>query len=514
MEIGTKIVIAAYNEDGDYVDKAEYEVTDGNGGIKPTAADGIGLTITTTGDYTFVAYSLNTTSSFTYSDNRGPYSANNAADDPLWGSTTVTVSAGMNRVNIEMRHVFSKVKIKATSTELSGTPAITNVLATLVGYKAVIQDGAIGKGVAEDQDFAAFPASPTTTALSAPRVVYAGGEDITTIKITSATIGTTTHTGSVAKFNKKLLPGRSYTLTVKFDELVWAGSNIFWDGNRLTFYPAGDTDNQGYQGVFFKFGSLVGISPAQKGGSTDAEKNAIDNSNPIFVPYGYPDDPKWKATTGATVKADVGTASNWTSWGENTAAATDIPYMDPIGYAGSDYGRDNRLVMEEAQNTTAMYQGFKGDICQYLSTKTGVVAGNYRLPTSGEFGLASTASWDASNPNVDGWIKGTASWPSSGNNAAVNADGTANLLISNKNLANAVFGSGINRKMGGVVFPASGFRNCNGGALTNVGFDGIYWSGSANKSTHSYLLSFYSGNVYPSGYNLRSYGYPVRCVRN
>jgi hypothetical protein len=166
--------------------------------------------------------------------------------------------------------------------------------------------------------------------MSDQRVVYAGQEDVTVIKIVSATIGGTTHAGSVARFNQKLLPGRSYTLRIKFDELEWAGSNIFWDGNRLWFYPAGNTTNQGYQGVFFKFGSLVGISPVG--------------------PF----------STGTTVyvAGETGASSGYT-WDE-------IRYWDGNGDVGDP----------DTETLT-------GDICRYINW-------GYRLPKRSEFGSAGT----------------------------------------------------------------------------------------------------------------------------
>jgi uncharacterized protein (TIGR02145 family) len=505
METGTIIVIAAYDENGDYVDKAEYEVTDGNGGIKPTAADGIGLTITTAGDYTFVAYSLNTTSSFTYSNNMGPYSANSSGDDPLWGSTKVPVSAGMNRVDIKMRHVFSKVKIRALSTELSGTPAISNVSATLVGYKAVIQDGAIGKGDAEEQAFEAFPASPTTDALSAPRVVYAGGEDITTIKINSATIGTATHTGSVARFNKKLLPGHSYTLTVKFDELVWAGSNVYWvitSGNNgyLTF-DATDKGNQGYQGVFFKWGSLVGISPTQTSGS-----NNFTNTTPVYMPtynVGTPTSSTWVRSTGYDPAKWVSTVSGAA---ENGADA--IPYLDGRSdFNASDNTRNNTFVIDAERNKDAMYLGKRGDICQYIG-KTQVALKGFRLPTSSEFGTV-IEDWNGTTAKGGGWQPlGDWTW----NNAAGNPEGSSNLRVAAKNNANTVFSAIQNNGMGGVVLPASGYRG--EGTMATVGSVGNYWSGSSYSETHGWRIDFHATSVRPNIAAYRSDGFAVRCVKN
>jgi hypothetical protein len=512
MEIGTIIVIAAYDDEGDYVTEAEYEVTDGSGGIRPTDGSGRGIIITVEGDYTFVAYSLNTTSTFVYSGNMGPYSANDADDDPLWGSSgKVTVRAGMNRVGIEMRHVFSRVTVKALSGDLAGSPTISNVSATLIGYQAVIKDGAVEKGVAEDQGFANFPATPAIEAYSAQRVVYAGNEDITTIKINSATIGGTVHTGSVARFNQKLLPGRSYTLTVKFDELVWAGSNIYWvttTGNNgyLTF-DATDKGNQGYQGVFFKWGSLVGVSPAQGSGSNDTEKNAFTTSTPVYVPTysaGSPASSTWVRSTGYNPAKWVVVVSGAA---ENDAGA--IPYLDG-SYTSSDYTRNSTFVIDAERNTDAMYSGKRGDICQYIG-KTQAALKGFRLPTSSELGTVAE-NWDGTAAKGGGWqVLGT--WSS--NNAAGKADGTANLRVAAKNNANAVFVAIQNNGMGGVMLPASGYRGGTGPlATSSVGSVGNYWSGSIYNELNAWRIDFHSTAVRPDIPGTRSYGFAVRCVRN
>jgi hypothetical protein len=491
MEMGTIIVIAAYDENGDYVTKAEYEVTDTSGGIKPTAADGRGIIITTTGDYTFVAYSLNEKESFVYSGNMGPYSADDPDDDPLWGSSLkVTVRAGMNRVTIEMRHVFSRVTLKALSGDLAGSPTISNVSATWVGYQAVLLEGVVGTGVAEDQGFANFPATPASEAYSAQRAVYAGNEDITTIKINSATIGGTTHMGSVARFNHKLLPGRSYTLTVKFDELEWAWSNIYWvssGGNDgyLTFDTT-DEGHQGFQGVFFKWGSLVGISPATTAGAGNNGRD-FSGATRIYVPYGYPDDPKWKATSGNAVGADnaIPGTSNWTAWGN-------IPYVNS---GGSSADRKNTYLMDVERNNEVTYKGLRGDICQYLSMKTGVVVGDYRLPTSYEFGTCESGN----SVGIDGWdVGGT---PYTDNTLGI-AEGTLDLFDEAYDRTWAK-----NSLMGGVTFPGSGYRS---GTANSIGNNGYAWSGSSD----GLYLWFYG--FYVSSYTSidRGYAFPVRCVRN
>jgi hypothetical protein len=285
---------------------------------------------------------------------------------------------------------------------------------------------------------------------------------------------------------------------------IFARSNIYWDGSaqKLTFVPAdGTTDNQGYQGVFFKWGSLVGISPV----------GAFSGSTDIYVPIvnNTLSNSTWKATTGDAMLNDTDfstVTSNWTSWGENTNAATDIPYMDPSRGSGI-VGRDNTWLIDEERNVLDTLKGFRGDICQYIgATTTDDNLKGYRLPTSLEFGTSTDTSWGA-----NGWTKGIFS---DVNNSAGYADGTADMLTAGKNGgSNAVYGSAINSSMGGVVVPASGYRNSDGGPLTNMGYSGIYWSGSAYSTTSGYHLGFNNERINAASTYRRSRALPLRCVK-
>jgi hypothetical protein len=352
-------------------------------------------------------------------------------------------------------------------------------------------------------------------------MVYAGGGLTTSIKITSATIGgTTSSIPAPVSFNKQLEPGKSYTLRVSFKTLQWAYSNIYWDATtdasnpKLTFDTT-DKGNQGYQGVYFKFGSLVGVSPAGVN---------YDDNTVLYVPYGYPSAPKWKERKRTQVKADTDipeATENWTSWGLSTYTAYDIPYLD------RSYPRINieSFAIDADQNTQARYQSLRGDICQYLS-KTGAVSGNYRLPMRNECGTATTP-WNSSSPTTipvaGGWLKGTGSFTE--NNAVGYSNGRADLLSSvmennfvlgkNSHASNTtVFGSAKNTLMGNVTLSATGYRNTSSeGILRSVGIQGEYWSGSADNSM-SYGPYFTSGSMGPLGGGVASYGYAVRCVKN
>ena len=62
-----------------------------------------------------------------------------------------------------------------------------------------------------------------------------------------------------------------------------------------------------------------------------------------------------------------------------------------------------------------------------------------------------------------------------------------------------------------LFLPAAGYRSVANGSLSRVGMDGYYYSTSFFDS-NAYYLNFISSTVYPERYNIRGYGYSVRCV--
>ena len=63
-----------------------------------------------------------------------------------------------------------------------------------------------------------------------------------------------------------------------------------------------------------------------------------------------------------------------------------------------------------------------------------------------------------------------------------------------------------------INFPASGFRDINGGSLYVVGNYGYYWSAVPDYASNGCYLYFNSGFVSPLSYNTRAYGFAVRGV--
>ncbi|MDR1345020.1 MAG: hypothetical protein LBJ39_06675 [Tannerellaceae bacterium] len=236
----------------------------------------------------------------------------------------------------------------------------------------------------------------------------------------------------------------------------WAGSNIYWDGTKLTFDDVGDPTHQYYQGVYFQWGSLWGISPVG---------DWSNNSTPVYKPNG----------SGYIVDK----AASWTAIAR--VGDTNITSNPP---PGKDK-RDRAYLYEITDGSTGV-----GDICKYLTEKglaPGSPAKKWRMPTSNEF--ETTASYSK-----------TTTW--GGIMTSDQADGS---YIINDSRGYTKTG------IGTPFFPSSGYRDSNG-TLGNVGSDGYYWSGSPGGA-HSYELSFYSSGVYPATNYIRSFAYSVRCVQ-
>jgi hypothetical protein len=323
-----------------------------------------------------------------------------------------------------------------------------------------------------------------------------------------STIPTAVGTGT---FSTALEGGGNYKLYVKLRTPKWATSNIYWQAvddeenskypGYLTFDPwqpdgSGDAaPNRGYQGVMFKWGSLVGVAPAQSGGPL------YSNNTALYVPHGYPAAPKWKQTTRNMVKDDTdipAATDNWTTWGQNAYTATDIPYMDP-SRGGTSMDRNDTYLIDAARNDETTYKGLRGDICQYLS-KTGAAVGGYRLPASYELGSSS-----GSDDYQEGWSTST----TFAEQAPMDIAGKGSMIGASSDQSFAK-----NTIMGNVIFPASGSRGGGSGSVGSRGSVGYYWCGSSADSYYARILEFTSTFLDSYNYGFRSCAYSVRCVLN
>jgi hypothetical protein len=187
-----------------------------------------------------------------------------------------------------------------------------------------------------------------------------------------------------------------------------------------------NVNNKNFQGVYFMWGSLVGISPV---GTT---VSSVRIYIPLIASGG------WEAST-------VGSSSTpWSGsgWGS-------IPYVTS---ASSTYAKTENYLYDLSNSTS--YVAYKGDICTYLTD------GSWRMPNASEFGSGSYSS------------------KSSGNSSGANEAGTGLITVG----YTGTFGSGA------VFFPASGFRWYNNGNLDAVANYMDYWSGSAQDIDCGYVI--------------------------
>jgi uncharacterized protein (TIGR02145 family) len=451
-----------------------------------------------------VAYSYNSTTSPAYPASPATTVTVASPNDLLWGEAKdEEISVIKDEVTITMKHKFSQVRVEAKMTGANITDIHDVTVSPGNSADLTVETGNLaknGSAVAVPVPFSRWDGVNTQTVTSDSVVIYTGISNIY-VDLGSITIEgyDVPFTNARAVFNKVLEEGYSYTLLISFKQTLWAKSNIYWvstgpNTGYLTF-DTNENGHQGYQGVFFKWGSLVGISPAQP--------DAFSTSIPVYIPNynaGNPLASTWSAPTTSTY-----TWSATDDSGTNPAPATDIPYMDG-SYSTTDYSRNNIFVMDEARNRPEDYAKKVGDICQYLGI-TGAGPAGYRMPTSSEMGTTNEA-WNGANPVGGGWVKGSGSWPTADEqNGAGSSDGKTD-LIQVKGLGSAVNG------VMGVVLPASGYRQHSDGVLFGVGRYAHYWTGSAHSATYGKVMRFNSTNVYPDTGNGRSCGFPVRCVKN
>jgi hypothetical protein len=383
--------------------------------------------------------------------------------EPVMARVKVVVDCSYNGWNIEdidPGMTLGSVFTGGTVGLVSGTVSAATGTPTLVWITPEVGE--------VDTDMESVPMLVMPKALGTITVDIPGGI-IKRENLSALPSGARAEDAAVGTFYTALAAGSSYNILVSLRTPIFAGSNIYWDGDessgKLTFDKEDNRGNEGYQGIFFKWGSLVGVSP--KGAGTSGDTFDV----PVYIPNGT----DW-------------IPSSYDAW-------TEIPYWDAS-------------LGDEIDDTR--YSEFRGDICQYLGVTNPVDLAGYRLPTGDEFGTI-TSEWDDTDPTTTpvagGWVMGSGNFTESV--TVANDFGTVN-LVDDEGL-----GSAKNLTMGDIIFPASGHRATEDGFLQEVGREGCYWSCSAPLSTHARFLYFSDFlGVYPKGQWGRAQGFPVRCVKN
>ncbi|MDR1884297.1 MAG: hypothetical protein LBR26_16180 [Prevotella sp.] len=296
----------------------------------------------------------------------------------------------------------------------------------------------------------------------------------------------------------------------------WAGSNIYWDGSRLTFDDTNNRTNEAYQGVFFKWGSLYGLDPSY----TSQGSTSWGSSCRVYVPnwnHTNPTSSTWTNTT-------VGSTYTWTAipYAEGQTGATDQKFayltMDAGATATANTSVGGHVPVK---GKSVANQKMIGDICRYL-TETGRAPGSpgvrWRMPTAAEFASPTTAS-PAIAATTDYALAGTFS--GSGLTTTVN-DATGKWIVTSstnhpgrrKQYSHIWTAGSAASQLAAAdqpFFPAGGYRE-NGGLL-NAGCHGSLWSSSPGGNSNAYYLNFPIGDVIPAFNYDRTLGFVVRCVK-
>ena len=254
------------------------------------------------------------------------------------------------------------------------------------------------------------------------------------------------------------------------------------ENDNLTTMPANS------QGVFFKWGSLIALSPV--GNPYEATKHAAFNPT-IQLPG---------------------------SWGNGMQGWDNIPYAHAkFGFPASTVFNDK--FHDEFSGYGASGYNVSagiGDVCRYISASDGKepwVEGKWRMPTEGDYWMLlqettkvakggsftnETAAVAETQPNASGMFKPASGWWF-GEKVSSATLGAEQMAVPPE---------------GTLFMPSSGHRYPNGdGAVVHVGAYGYYWTGTPydNITVNYPHQNKYGTEEYDAD---RSYAFPVRCIRD
>jgi hypothetical protein len=428
--------------------------------------------------------------------------------DLLWGEMRL-VPFGSTPIHIKMGHRFMRfrhgeplVSVGEHEPELTDFVLEKNYTGQMtVASGVVVPDVSLGPLDLTDTYQMVYPAQANN------------GTKQISVRI-SGSINNYNFSDQLVTFTKALQYGGSYTLQLHFWRgCRFAGSNIYWkwndpedeaQGGYLTFELNGvpiDDARQRYQGVFFKWGSLVGISPQRVDPTLTG---TYLQTNPYIVSGAYA--PRYAPTYNATEPEN-------STWAKLTTALgwDQIPSFYNISFTVGGERADSF-----ADKTTTEYPNQRGDICRYLGHTNPALAG-YRMPTLVELlygGYDSfnytryvSEDWEISPPVGNRWTRmGDASaWAGdawAGVGWVDSPHGTYQVPVG------AYFGLA-------AMLPASGKR-ASDGLLRNVANLGHYWSSSAkidggDRINYAFSILMSSGGVQIAN-DVRQNAHSVRCV--
>jgi uncharacterized protein (TIGR02145 family) len=340
-------VIALKSSDKTYLSHADFKVGSSS---KPS------IYVPDDVECNFVCYSYNNSDALPeWSDGDLSALSVDNSKDLLWGEETSGAQYVTNSTELEftLSQQLAKVKLKLdVNTNASRT--IMSISANSIHMKAptsgsfnlasgVLSAGSdftnyfgwpetLGAGTATSGEFTFLPKASGSYTLSWTENAVTALENSTIQRSLGGP-------GSITVPYSQFKAGYSYTIGLKFYRLPrFAGSNIYWDSakSQLTFDPHGSNANTKYQGVYFQWGSLIGIAA---GPNTEAYSSTV-----LYWPDNV-SNRTWKEVKGA-------------AW-------TDIPYY----IVESTYDKDQKPLLDNPDFTN-----YKGDICNYIDE-------DYRMPT-------------------------------------------------------------------------------------------------------------------------------------
>jgi hypothetical protein len=322
--------------------------------------------------YDFICFTFNTTNiadlpntnNYTVGNDL-PTSLSHSGKDVFWWHSTSSMTIPEEGVELDITLTPKKAKAKLildlSYNDWNITSIANNKIFTagMTAPQINWSTGVLSSGYMYGAYFTwPTPTSPYSTQLTSNEVAFVPPSEDTYVQV-QFEAGAISREGNLptlpsgtifTRFHDQLFEtGVSYTILIRLRVPIFARSNVYWDDSekKMTFEAAADdpADNDdsklGYQGLFFKFGSLVGISPSGTSYST---------SSTLLYKAGDP------------------TPYKGTAWGS-------IPYWDAMVDVTGEPDIANS----------------KGDICKYINS-------DYRLPYWQEFGMAE--NWD-----TFGWEK-------------------------------------------------------------------------------------------------------------
>ncbi len=275
LDKNVKYKVVVYDSQGAYVTEKTY-----NYGEEATAA---GIVLDAGKSYTFIAYSINSTTALPSINNQNTLSTaslNNISGDLMYYTGTLTLKNGVNNLNVVLKHRFSQITTTLTM-DPSMTGAITQIGTAVLkpshssanlkfSDETLTYNGLNNAGVTTQ-----FPAlgNGLRTLISNPSLLIHPTTSNGTLMLSSLTIDDETKT-NITIPNVKINPGQKYDLKLNFrtctqdvtsDGLNWSypatTSNgkigIMKDGK---FYPNGTAIDRSFTAPAADYGFVFDIT--------------------------------------------------------------------------------------------------------------------------------------------------------------------------------------------------------------------------------------------------------------